>query len=82
MLLNERNGYRIAPNILVTPGNQIQKFLYRENFALLLPHDHPLSKKRPTDLSVLKNETFIFTTVCLRVSGMWNYPADLSGVWV
>jgi DNA-binding transcriptional LysR family regulator len=35
------------------------KILYQENFVLILPGDHPLSEKEPTDLSVLKNETFI-----------------------
>ena len=58
MLLTRATDIGIAPNILVTPEMD-STILYRENFALLLPHDHPLSKKKLTDLSVLKNETFI-----------------------
>ncbi len=58
MLLTRETDIGIAPNILVTPEIN-SKILYRENFALLLPHDHPLSKKKLKDLSVLKNETFI-----------------------
>ena len=58
MLLTRETDIGIAPNILVTPEIN-STILYRENFALLLPHDHPLSKKKLTDLSVLKNETFI-----------------------
>jgi DNA-binding transcriptional LysR family regulator len=58
MLLTRATDIGIAPNILV--GLEINsKILYRENFALLLPHDHPLSGKKLTDLSILKNETFI-----------------------
>jgi DNA-binding transcriptional LysR family regulator len=58
MMLIRKSDIGIAPNILVPPeiGSRV---LYRENFALLLPADHPLAKKRLTDLSVLKNETFI-----------------------
>jgi DNA-binding transcriptional LysR family regulator len=58
MLLVRKTDIGIAPNILVPPEVN-SKILYRENFALLLPANHPLSKKKFTDLSVLKNETFI-----------------------
>ena len=58
MLLIRETDMGIAPNILVPPEAN-SKILYRENFALLLPNDHPLSKKKLTDFSVLKNETFI-----------------------
>lgn len=58
MLLIRKTDIGIAPNILVPPDVNT-KVLYRENFALLLPGDHPLAKKKFADLSVLKNETFI-----------------------
>jgi DNA-binding transcriptional LysR family regulator len=58
MMLIRRTDIGIAPNILVPPEIG-SKVLYRENFALLLPADHPLSNKKLTDLSVLKTETFI-----------------------
>lgn len=62
MLLIRKSDMGIAPNILVPPEAG-SKILYRENFALLLPQDHPLSKKKLTDLSILKNETFILPQV-------------------
>jgi len=58
MLLIRKTDIGIAPNILLPPEIN-SKILYRENFALLLPHNHPLSKRKLTDLSVLKSETFI-----------------------
>lgn len=58
MLLIRESDIGIAPNILLPPEIN-SKILYRENFALVLPHDHPLAKKKLADLSVLKNETFI-----------------------
>jgi DNA-binding transcriptional LysR family regulator len=58
MMLMRKTDIGIAPNILVPPEIGA-KVLYRENFALLLPNDHPLSKMKLTDLSVLKSETFI-----------------------
>ena len=58
MLLTRETDMGVAPNILAPPEIG-SKVLYKENFALLLPNDHPLSKKKFTDLSVLKNETFI-----------------------
>ena len=48
----------IAPNIVLPPEVNA-KILYKENFVLILPAAHPLAKKKLTDLSVLKNETFI-----------------------
>ena len=58
MLLARKTDIGIAPNILLPPEVN-SRILYTENFALLLPKGHPLSKKRLTDLSVLRNETFI-----------------------
>jgi DNA-binding transcriptional LysR family regulator len=58
MLLMRETDIGIAPNILAPPEIET-KILYKENFALLLPERHPLAKKRLSDLSVLKSETFI-----------------------
>jgi DNA-binding transcriptional LysR family regulator len=58
MLLIRETDMGIAPNILLPPEVN-SKILYRENFTLLLPRNHPLSKRNFEDLSVLKGETFI-----------------------
>jgi len=58
MMLARKTDIGIAPNIMLPPEMN-SKILYKENFVLILPAKHPLSKKRLTDLSVLKNETFI-----------------------
>src|SRR5205085_11200306 len=58
MLLARKTDIGIAPNILVPPEINT-KILYKENFVLILPGNHSLSKSKLTDLSVLKNETFI-----------------------
>ncbi len=58
MLLTRKTDIGIGPNIMLPPGIN-SKVLYRENFVLILPGDHPLSKNNFTGLSVLKNETFI-----------------------
>jgi DNA-binding transcriptional LysR family regulator len=58
MMLARETDIGIAPNITLPPEMN-SKILYRENFVLILPNNHPLSKKRLADLSVLKNETFI-----------------------
>jgi len=58
MLLARKTDIGIAPNILVPPEIN-SAILYKENFVLILPNNHSLSKKKFTDLSVLKNETFI-----------------------
>jgi DNA-binding transcriptional LysR family regulator len=58
MLLTRETDIGIAPNILLPPEIS-SKVLYKENFVLILPNNHSLSKKKFTDLSVLKNETFI-----------------------
>lgn len=58
MMLTRKSDIGIAPNILVPPEINC-KILYKENFVLILPYNHPLSKKKFTDLSFLKNETFI-----------------------
>jgi DNA-binding transcriptional LysR family regulator len=66
MLLTRKTDLGIAPNILLPPEAN-SKILYRENFALLLPDAHPLAKKKFTDLSVLKNETFILPQVATGI---------------
>ncbi|MDP9076939.1 MAG: LysR substrate-binding domain-containing protein [Bacteroidota bacterium] len=58
MLLARKTDLGVAPNIMLPPEVN-SKVLYRENFVLILPGDHPLSQKGFADLSVLKNETFI-----------------------
>ena len=58
MLLARKTDIGIAPNILLPPEVS-SRILYRENFVLILPAGHPLSKRKLNDLSVLKNETFI-----------------------
>ena len=58
MLLTRKTDLGVAPNI-VLPPEVGSKILYKENFVLILPAGHPLSKKKLADLSVLKNETFI-----------------------
>jgi DNA-binding transcriptional LysR family regulator len=58
MMLTRKTDIGIAPNILLPPEIN-SKILYREPFVLVLPANHPLSKKKFTDLSVLRNETFI-----------------------
>jgi DNA-binding transcriptional LysR family regulator len=58
MLLTRKTDLGVAPNI-VLPPEVGSKIVYKENFVLILPMDHPLSKKKLTDLSVLKKETFI-----------------------
>jgi DNA-binding transcriptional LysR family regulator len=58
MLLTRKSDMGIAPNIILPPEVG-SKILYKENFVLILPGRHPLSNKKLTDLSVLKNETFI-----------------------
>ena len=66
MLLARKTDLGIAPNIMLPPEVN-SKILYRENFVLILPGDHPLSKNKLTDLSVLKNETFILPQVSTGV---------------
>ncbi|MGG9963504.1 LysR family transcriptional regulator [Ferruginibacter sp. SUN106] len=58
MLLARKTDIGIAPNIILPPEIN-SKILYKENFVLILPGNHPLAKKRITDLSILKNEIFI-----------------------
>jgi DNA-binding transcriptional LysR family regulator len=58
MLLTRKADIGVAPNIILPPGIG-SKILYRENFVLILPGDHPLSRQKFTDLSVLKDETFV-----------------------
>lgn len=58
MLLARKTDIGIAPNILVPPEVN-SKILYKENFVLILPGKHPLSKKKSIDLADLKDETFI-----------------------
>ena len=58
MLLTRKTDIGVAPNIMLPPEVS-SKILYSENFVLILPASHPLSKNKLNDLSVLKNETFI-----------------------
>ena len=58
MLLTRKTDMGVAPNIMLPPEVS-SRILYKEIFVLILPGHHPLSKKKLTDLSVLKNETFI-----------------------
>lgn len=58
MLLTRKSDLGVAPNIILPPEVG-SKIIYQENFVLILPAGHPLSKKKLTDLSVLKKETFI-----------------------
>jgi len=58
MMLARKTDIGVAPNIILPPEMD-SKILYKENFVLILPGNHPLSKKRLINLSVLKNETFI-----------------------
>ena len=58
MLFRSKTDIGIAPNIILPQGLN-SKILYRENFVLILPVEHPLSKGKFTDLTVLKNEIFI-----------------------
>jgi len=58
MMLSRKTDIGVAPNIVLPPGVN-SKILYTENFVLILPGGHPLSKKKLSDLSVLKTETFI-----------------------
>jgi DNA-binding transcriptional LysR family regulator len=58
MLLTRKTDLGVAPNIILPPEVS-SKILYKENFVLILPPNHFLSKKKLSDLSVLKNETFI-----------------------
>jgi DNA-binding transcriptional LysR family regulator len=62
MLLTRKTDIGVGPNIQV-PAESNSRILYKENFALLLPLNHPLSKRKFNDLSVLKNETFILPEV-------------------
>jgi DNA-binding transcriptional LysR family regulator len=58
LLLARKTDIGIAPNIIL-PQEVSTRILYRENFVLILPRDHPLANTAIDDLSVLKNETFI-----------------------
>ena len=58
MLLVRQADLGVAPNIMLPPEIN-SKILYRENYVLILPSNHPLSTKKLTDLSVLKDEIFI-----------------------
>jgi DNA-binding transcriptional LysR family regulator len=66
MLLARKTDMGVAPNIMLPPEVN-SKVLYKENFVLIMPADHPLSKKKFNDLSVLKNETFILPQVSTGV---------------
>ena len=57
-LLSREIDIGFAPNIL--PPSEIgTKVIYEENFVVLLPKNHPISKENFTDLSVFSHEEFI-----------------------
>ncbi len=58
MLLARKSDLGIAPNIMLPPEVN-SKILYKENFVLILPINHPYTKKKIIDLSFLKKEQFI-----------------------
>lgn len=58
MLLTRQTDMGVAPNIMLPPEVS-SKILYKENFVLILPGNHPLADRKITDLSVLKDETFV-----------------------
>lgn len=58
MMLARKTDLGLAPNIILPPEVNA-KILYQENFVLILPGNHRLSKRKFTSLAVLKNETFI-----------------------
>jgi len=66
MLLARKTDIGVAPNIMLPPEVS-SKILYRENYVLILPADHPLSKQKITDLSVLRDEAFILPQVSTGV---------------
>ncbi|MFN3851109.1 MAG: LysR substrate-binding domain-containing protein [Spirosomataceae bacterium] len=58
MLLTRETDIGIGPNLLL-PNTINYRVLYQENFAVLLPKNHPISADNFTDLSVFANEKFI-----------------------
>jgi len=66
MLLARKADIGVAPNIMLPPEMR-SKVLYKENYVLILPGDHPLARKKITDLSVLRDETFILPQVSTGV---------------
>ena len=66
MVLARKADIGVAPNVMLPPETR-SKVLYKENYVLILPGDHPLAKKKITDLSVLRDETFILPQVSTGV---------------
>ena len=66
MLLARKTDIGIAPNIIL-PSEVNSKILYRENFVLILPGDHPLSEKKLINTAALKDETFILPQLATGV---------------
>lgn len=66
MVLARKADIGVAPNVMLPPEMR-SKVLYKENYVLILPGDHPLAKKKITDLSVLRDETFILPQVSTGV---------------
>jgi DNA-binding transcriptional LysR family regulator len=66
MLLARKADIGVAPNIMLPTGMN-SKILYKENYVLILPKDHPLSNKKITDLSILRDESFILPQVSTGV---------------
>jgi DNA-binding transcriptional LysR family regulator len=85
MLMARKTDMGIAPNI-VLPTEAGSKILYKENFVLILPAGHPLSKKKLTDLSVLKKRLLFYHSF-RRVSDMlkryyrFSRGLDLNQKW-
>jgi DNA-binding transcriptional LysR family regulator len=66
MLLARKTDLGVAPNIML-PSEASSKILYRENYVLILPANHPLANQKITDLSVLRDEAFILPQVSTGV---------------
>ena len=66
MVLARKADIGVAPNVMLPPEMR-SKVLYKENYVLILPGDHPLAKKKITNLSVLRDETFILPQVSTGV---------------
>lgn len=44
----------------VNDNSVSQKIVFKESFTLIFPANHPLAKKKLTNLSILRNEPFVF----------------------
>ena len=57
-LLDRQIDIGLSPNLVVPPAIG-QRVVYRENFVLVLPGNHPLTRETFTDLSQVAREHFI-----------------------